>query len=247
MPFGAKPMYERFTDPARRAMQRANQAAERFNHEYIGTEHILLGMIEEGSGLAVTILKNLNVDPRTIRTEVQRIVRSGRDKASGNSLLQTPRAKRIIEYALEEARGLNHHYVGTEHLLLGLVRDAEGVAGQVLLNFGVRLDDARNELVTLNKQEPGAPNAQQSPTADGETSRFGARALGRFVGQVGRAIGIGSRSSDHSAIGPAVPQDLEAEIERLTVAKEEAVAKMDFKRAAELRDQADELKRRRIP
>ncbi len=240
-------MYERFTDPVRRAMQRANQVAQRFNHEYIGTEHILLGMIEEGSGLAVTILKNLNVDPQKIRTEVQRIVRSGKDKASGNTLLQTPRAKRIIEYALEEARGLNHNYVGTEHLLLGLIREAEGVAGQVLLNFGVRLDDARNEIIKLNKREPGAPNAQQSPTADWETSRFGARALGRVVGQVARAIGLGNRSSDPSAIGPVIPKDLEAEIERLTVAKEDAVAKMDFKRAAELRDQADELKRRRTP
>jgi Clp amino terminal domain, pathogenicity island component/UvrB/uvrC motif len=240
----ATPMYERFTDPARKVMQLANQEAQRYRHEYIGTEHILLGMIEEGSGLAVTILKNLSVNPQTIRTEVQEIVRSGRDKVSRNTLLQTPRSKRIIEYAMEEARGLHHNYVGTEHLLLGLIREAEGVAGQVLLNFGVRLDDARNEVIKVNKREPGAPNAHQSPTADGERPRFGARAIGRFVGHVARAIGVGDHSSDHSAIGPTDPKDLEAEIERLTVAKEEAVAKMDFKRAAELRDQADELKRR---
>src|SRR3954451_4607755 len=110
-------MYERFTDRARKVMQLANQEAQRFNHEYIGTEHILLGLVKEGSGVAANVLKNLDIDLRKIRLEVQNIVQSGPDAVLGK-LPQTPRAKKVIEYAIEEARNLNHNYVGTEHLLL---------------------------------------------------------------------------------------------------------------------------------
>ena len=109
-------MYERFTDRARKVMQLANQEAQRFNHEYIGTEHILLGLVKEGSGVAANVLKNLDVDLRKIRIEVEKIVQSGPDMVTMGKLPQTPRAKKVIEYAMEEARNLNHNYVGTEHL-----------------------------------------------------------------------------------------------------------------------------------
>ncbi len=184
-------MYERFTDTARHAMQRANQVAERYRHEYIGTEHILLGILEERSGLAVAILKKLNVDPQKIGPEVQKVVQSGRDKVRRNPVPQTPGAKKVIEHALEEARGLDHNYVGTEHLLLGLVREQEGVAGQVLHNFGVRLDDVREEVVKLTEREPGAPDSRQSATSGTGIPRFGARALGHFVRRAARVVRLG--------------------------------------------------------
>ncbi len=142
-------MYERFTDRARKVMQLANQEAQRFNHEYIGTEHILLGLVKEGSGVAANVLKNLDIDLRKIRLEVEKIVQAGPDMVTMGKLPQTPRAKKVIEYSIEEARNLNHNYVGTEHLLLGLLREQEGVAAQVLMNLGLKLEDVREEVLNL--------------------------------------------------------------------------------------------------
>src|ERR1044072_1189706 len=142
-------MYERFTDRARKVMQLANQEAQRFNHEYIGTEHILLGLVKEGTGVAANVLKNLDIDLRKIRLEVEKIVQAGPDMVRMGKLPQTPRAKKVIEYSIEEARNLNHNYVGTEHLLLGLLREQEGVAAQVLMNLGLKLEDVREEVLNL--------------------------------------------------------------------------------------------------
>jgi len=156
-------MYERFTDRARKVMQLANQEAQRFNHEYIGTEHILLGLVKEGSGVAANVLKNLDVDLRKIRLEVERIVQhgTGGDQVVMGRLPHTPRAKKVIEYSIEEARNLNHSYVGTEHLLLGLLRENEGVAAQVLMNLGLKLEDVREEVLNLLGHNP-MPNEQES-------------------------------------------------------------------------------------
>ncbi len=142
-------MYERFTDRARKVMQLANQEAQRFNHEYIGTEHVLLGLVKEGSGVAANVLKNLEVDLRKIRLEVEKLVQSGPEMVTVGKLPQTPRAKKVIEYSMEEARNLNHSYVGTEHILLGLLREQEGVAAQVLMNLGLKLEDVREEVLNL--------------------------------------------------------------------------------------------------
>jgi ATP-dependent Clp protease ATP-binding subunit ClpC len=130
-------------------MQLANQEAQRFNHEYIGTEHVLLGLIKEGSGVAANVLKNLDVDLRKIRLEVEKLVQSGPDMVTMGKLPQTPRAKKVIEYSMEEARNLNHNYVGTEHILLGLLREQEGVAAQVLMNLGLKLEEVREEVLNL--------------------------------------------------------------------------------------------------
>jgi ATP-dependent Clp protease ATP-binding subunit ClpC len=144
-------MYERFTDRARKVMQLANQEAQRFNHEYIGTEHILLGLVKEGSGVAANVLKNLDIDLRKIRLEVEKIVQTGTgsEMVTMGKLPHTPRAKKVIEYSIEEARNLGHNYVGTEHLLLGLLREQEGVAAQVLMNLGLKLEDVREEVLNL--------------------------------------------------------------------------------------------------
>jgi hypothetical protein len=142
-------MYERFTDRARKVMQLANQEAQRFNHEYIGTEHILLGLVKEGAGVAANVLKQFGIDMRKVRLEVEKIAQSGPRMVTMGKRPQTPRAKKVIEYAIEEARGLDHNWVGTEHLLLGLLRETEGVAAIVLMNMGLNLDDVRREAVKL--------------------------------------------------------------------------------------------------
>jgi ATP-dependent Clp protease ATP-binding subunit ClpC len=142
-------MYERFTDRARKIMQLANQEALRFNQKYIGTEHLLLGLIREGSGVAVTVLNNLHVDLNQVQVEVEKLIQTGPDPVTVGKLPQTPRTKKVIEYAFEEARGFNHNYVGSEHILLGLLREREGIAGQVLCNLGVNLEAARSQILSL--------------------------------------------------------------------------------------------------
>ena len=142
-------MFERFTDRARKVMALANQEAQRFNHEYIGTEHILLGLVKEGSGVGANVLKNLDVDIKKLRLEVEKLVKSGPDMVTMGKLPHTPRAKKVIEFAIEEARSLNHNYIGTEHILLGLLRETEGIAAQVLMNLGLKLEDVRQEVLNL--------------------------------------------------------------------------------------------------
>jgi ATP-dependent Clp protease ATP-binding subunit ClpC len=130
-------------------MELANQEAQRFNHEYIGPEHILLGLVMEGSGVAANVLKNLDVDPSKVRLEVEKIGPSGPERVSMGKLPEAPRAKKVIEYAVEEARNLNHNSVGTEHLLLGILREQEGVAAQILMNLGMNLENVREETISL--------------------------------------------------------------------------------------------------
>ncbi|MDD4888792.1 MAG: ATP-dependent Clp protease ATP-binding subunit [Phycisphaerae bacterium] len=174
--------FERFTDRARKVMALANQEAQRFNHEYIGTEHILLGLVKEGSGVGATVLKNLDVDLRKVRLEVEKLVKQGPETVQMGKLPQTPRAKKVIEYAIEEARNLNHNYVGTEHLLLGLLREHDGVAAQVLMNLGLKLEDVREEVLQLlgaNVEQQGEdPAATGEPR--GKTGRSKTPALDSF-------------------------------------------------------------------
>ena len=166
-------MFERFTDRARKVMALANQEAQRFNHEYIGTEHILLGLVKEGSGVGANVLKNLGVDLRKVRLEVEKLVRSGPDMVTMGKLPQTPRAKKVIEYAIEEARNLNHNYVGTEHLLLGLLREHDGVAAQVLMNLGLKLEEVREEVLNLLGAGVEGEEADSGGGASGGPARKG--------------------------------------------------------------------------
>ncbi len=156
-------MFERFTDRARKVMALANQEAQRFNHEYIGTEHILLGLVKEGSGVGASVLRRMGVDLRKVRLEVEKLVKSGPDVVTMGKLPQTPRARKVLELANEEAKELNHNYVGTEHLLLGLLREPEGIASQVLKNLGLNLEEVREEV--LNLLGAGTEGDDQSPSA----------------------------------------------------------------------------------
>ncbi len=140
-------MSQRFTDRALKVMALANREAQLFNHEYVCTEHVLLGLVKEGSGVGATVLRNLEVDPRKVRLEVEKLVKSGPDLVSMGKLPQTPACKKVLELANDEARLLGHNYVGTEHLLLGLIRGGDGVAAKVLLGLNLTLERVREALV----------------------------------------------------------------------------------------------------
>ncbi|MBN2490494.1 MAG: ATP-dependent Clp protease ATP-binding subunit [Planctomycetes bacterium] len=158
-------MFDRFTDRARKVMGLARQEAQRFNHDYIGTEHILLGLIQEGSGVAANVLKNMDVELKKIRGEIEKMVKTGPTMVTMGQLPFTPRAKKVLELALEEASNLGHNYLGTEHLLLGLLRESEGIAAQVLMNLGIKLDDVREEVLEfLGAEPPPAPERERGGT-----------------------------------------------------------------------------------
>ena len=161
-------MFDRFTDRARKVMALAREEARRFNHEYIGTEHILLGLVKEGSGVAANVLQNLDVELQKVRLEVENIVQTGSDLISVGQLPFTPRVKKALEFSMEEARALGHNYIGTEHLLLGLIREQEGVAAQVLLNLGLKLESVREEIIGLLGQEPSNSTSQEKGTKKGK-------------------------------------------------------------------------------
>ncbi len=147
--------FDKFTERARRTLTLAQEEAQRFNHNYIGTEHLLLGLVREGDGIAARILNNLGVQLPRVRSAVEFIIGRGETMRMGEIGL-TPRAKKVIELAVDEARRLNHHYIGTEHLLLGLVREGEGIAAGVLEGMGVRLEDLRAQVIQVLSQSGGA-------------------------------------------------------------------------------------------
>ena len=141
-------MFERFTDRARMVLSQANEQAQLFGHEYIGTEHILMGLLKEGSGAGAAVLKNQGVDIKKMLVEIEQIpkLKGGADMTTTEQLPQRPGAVKVIEYAVEEARALNHDHIGTEHILLGLMRQSDGIAAQVLANLGLKLEDIRQSL-----------------------------------------------------------------------------------------------------
>ncbi len=142
-------MSNRFTERAQRVILIAQEEAKRLNHDYVGTEHILLGLIALGEGVAAQVLANLGVDLRRVRSEIEKIVGTGDNVMLLGEIPFTPRAKKVLEYAVEEAQHMGHSYVGTEHLLLGLIREEEGVAARVLENLGLRLEVVREEVLNL--------------------------------------------------------------------------------------------------
>jgi len=181
-------MFDRFTDRARKVMGLARQEAQRFNHQYIGTEHILLGLIQEGSGVAANVLRNLDVDPDKIRVEVEKIVQDGPTMVTMGQLPFTPRAKKVLELASEEATNLRHNYIGTEHLLLGLIRENEGVAAQVLMNLGLKLEDVREEVLELlgadMSNSDSTPGGGEKPSKKSKTPALDA--FGRDLTELAR-------------------------------------------------------------
>ena len=166
-------MFNKFTERARKVILLAKEEAKRFNHDYIGTEHILLGLIREGEGVAAAVLQKLGLSPEKIRLEVEKLVQSGPSTIVSGDIPFTPKAKKVIELAMEEARSLGHNYIGTEHLLLGLIREGEGVASQVLMNLGLDLNRVRNEVITLLGSSGPAPSGGSSKTKTPALDAFG--------------------------------------------------------------------------
>src|SRR5262245_1884118 len=171
-------MFDKFTNRAKQVIKLAKKEAQRLNHNYLGTEHVLLGLLKLGQGVAVNVLRNLNIDFETVRAEVEKLVGYGPEIQVYGDPALTGKVKKVFEYANEEAANLNHNYVGTEHLLLGLLRQTDGVAAQVLENLNVNLKEVRKEVLkeleTFNLQlpplgaqgvPPGATPAQQGAQA----------------------------------------------------------------------------------
>jgi protein-arginine kinase activator protein McsA len=213
-------VYEQFTDRARKVLQLANQEAHRFNHEYVGSEHILLGLVKEGSGVGAHALKNLRLDLRKIRLAVEKTVQSGQPTATLGNLARTPRTKKVLEYAKQEARTMGHRNIGTEHLLLGLLREPEGVAGQVLANVGLNVEDVRQAVRNLVAQSDrlSVPRIEEAKGQD----------LSGLPAEV-----------QHEVI------ELDRQISQLNVEIAEAVAAQYFEKAAWTRDRRNPLVQKR--
>src|ERR671917_787889 len=162
-----------FTERVRKVLAMAREEAARLHHEYVGTEHILLGLIREGEGVAAAVLQNLSVDLEQIHERIEESVRKGKATIALGELPYTSRAKKVLEYAMAEARELNHSYVGTEHLLLGLLREEKGIAAEVLNQLGVTLEEARRQTLKLLGSEPNA--AQTSSTSASATGSGAAK------------------------------------------------------------------------
>jgi len=206
-------MFERFTDRARRVVVLAQEEARLLNHNYIGTEHLLLGLIHEGEGVAAEALRSLGISLEAVRVQVEEIIGQGQSAPTGH-IPFTPRAKKVLELSLREALQLGHNYIGTEHILLGLIREGEGVAAQVLVKLGADLARVRQQVVQL-----------LSSYAGGEAPAEQAGARARLVRMT-------------------VPEELrQAEVELAQVRrdKEAAIEAEDFEQAAALRDQERQL------
>ncbi|MDP9144564.1 MAG: AAA family ATPase, partial [Actinomycetota bacterium] len=183
-------MFERFTDRARRVVVLAQEEARLLNHNYIGTEHILLGLLNEGEGIAAQALESLDIDLASVREEVVKIIGQGQQSPSGH-IPFTPRAKKVLELSLREALQLGHNYIGTEHILLGLIREGEGVAAQVLQQLGAELQKVRQTVIQLLSGPGGSEQQASEPAGSGsrESSAGGSTVLdqcGRNYTQLAR-------------------------------------------------------------
>src|SRR6266513_474088 len=172
-------MFERFTDRARRVVVLAQEEARMLNHNYIGTEHILLGLIHEGEGVAAKALESLGISLEAVRQQVEEIIGQGQQAPSGH-IPFTPRAKKVLELSLREALQLGHNYIGTEHILLGLIREGEGVAAQVLVKLGADLSRVRQQVIQLLSGYAGGKEAAATGGGSGQESPSGSLVLDQF-------------------------------------------------------------------
>ncbi|HEX4790241.1 MAG TPA: Clp protease N-terminal domain-containing protein, partial [Actinospica sp.] len=197
-------MFERFTDRARRVVVLAQEEARMLNHNYIGTEHILLGLIHEGEGVAAKALESLNISLEAVRQQVEEIIGQGQQAPSGH-IPFTPRAKKVLELSLREALQLGHNYIGTEHILLGLIREGEGVAAQVLVKLGADLNRVRQQVIQLLSGYQGG-KAEATAGAPAE----GTPATSLVLDQFGRNL---TQAAREGKLDPVIGR--EKEIERV--------------------------------
>ena len=229
-------MVERFTDRARRVVVLAQEEARMLDHNYIGTEHILLGLIGEGEGVAAKALESLGISLEAVRQEVEEIIGRGQQAPPGH-IAFTPRAKKVLELALREAQQLGHNYVGTEHILLGLIREGEGVAAQVLVKLGADLERVRQQVIQLLHGHQG-----KQPVDDGR--RRGKRARARLMDDaLARIEALDRRLAAMERWVGMRPDldDVDQEIAQVRRDKEAAIDTQEFEAAAALRDKEKEL------
>jgi ATP-dependent Clp protease ATP-binding subunit ClpC len=221
-------MFERFTDRARRVVVLAQEEARRLNHDYIGTEHILLGLIREGEGVAARALESLGISLEVVRQQVEEIIGRGQQAAPGH-IPFTPRAKKVLELSLREANAPGHDYIGTEHILLGLIREGSGVAAQVLVKLGADLNRVRQQVVQLLYGHQGKDvTGEGLPLPGDPLTRVDS--LDHRLAAIERWVGL----------RPDL-EDLDQEIARVRRAKEAAIDSQDFEASAALRDQEKQL------
>ena len=229
-------MFERFTDRARRVVVLAQEEARMLGHNYTGTEHILLGLVHEGEGVAAKALASLGISLEAVRQQVREIIGQGQQAPSGH-IPFTPRAKRVLELSLREARQLGHTYIGSEHILLGLIREGEGVAVQVLVKLGADLNRLRQQVIQLlhgyQGKEPAAAGAAPGGLRRGRVpSDVAARvtALESRLSAIEQRVGTGPGAAD-----------LDEQIAQVRRDKEAAIDSQDLEQAGSLRDRESQL------
>jgi ATP-dependent Clp protease ATP-binding subunit ClpC len=205
-------MFERFTDRARRVVVLAQEEARRLNHNYIGTEHILLGLLSEGEGVAAKALEELGIGLDAIRQQVVEIIGRGAQFPGGH-IPFTPRAKKVLELSLRESLQLGHEYIGTEHILLGLIREGEGVAAQVLTRLGVTKDRVQHQVMKLLRELPASERMPGGEPVSRSTARVGSRAqldeimqrldtISERLSTIERRLGLGEGRASREGAGP---------------------------------------------
>ena len=234
-------MFERFTDRARRVMVLAQEDARMLNHDHIGTEHLLLGLIHEGEGVAAQALEALGVSLPAVRQQVEEIIGQGQQAPAGR-IPFTPRAKKVLELSRREALAMGHSYVGTEHILLGLLREGDGVAAHVLVRMGADLDRVRQQVISILSGRQGK-DEPKSGRAARRAGKAGRRQHGLLPEILGRVESIGSQLSaigQRIGAGPDV-SDLDQQIAQARRDKEAAAGAEDYESAAALRDRERQL------
>ena len=229
-------MFERFTDRARSVVVLAQEEARMLGHNYIGTEHLLLGLVHEGQGVAARALASLGISLEAVRQQVEEIIGRGQQAPPGH-IAFTPRAKKVLELALREAQQLGHNYIGTEHILLGLIREGEGVAAQVLVKLGADLERVRQQVIQLLHGHQG-----KQPADEGR--RRGKRARARLMDDaLARIEALDRRLAAMERWVGMRPDldDVDQEIAQVRRDKEAAIDTQDFEAAAALRDKEKEL------
>ncbi|MEI7626020.1 MAG: Clp protease N-terminal domain-containing protein, partial [Actinomycetota bacterium] len=202
-------MFERFTERARQVVVLAQEEARTLKHNYIGTEHILLGLLREEEGLAARVLESLDITVERVRAQVVRIVGSGEEVTSGQ-IPFTPRAKKVLELALREALSLGHNYIGTEHILLGLVRENEGVAARILLDFDADSEKIRNEVIRMLSGPGGRRQGAAGSSAEGLGPQTDVKKSSKLLDQFGRNL---TKLASEGKLDPVIGR--ETEIERI--------------------------------
>jgi hypothetical protein len=230
-------MLERFTDQARRVVKLAEEEARNLDHNYIGTEHILLGLIRGGDGLAAKALESLGIRLEVARQQVEEIIGRGQ-QALPDSIPFTPRAKKVLELSLRESQQLGQNYIGTEHILLGLLREGDGVAAQVLVKLGADLNLVRHQVIQLIAAQPPQPG--RLPPREGAPVTGAQVRLDAIEGRLAAIEGLLAAVEQRVGIRPDTT-DLDKEIDRVRGERQGAADAQEYEQAALLRDREREL------